>query len=159
MNETMITMLVFITMMMAPTRNLRGQDVTSPIKLKIEKQIDSAFHDMIKAAENVDYEKLSKGVDDNNHAGFIINDVYFATFDSLLNKLEERSQGVRQSITIQKQKITVLSEKIALLTAYGTAKIDINNGNTFTVKFYWSFVYQEIGNKWKVVQSHQSGSR
>jgi hypothetical protein len=159
MNETLIATLVFISMMMTPIRNLRGQETTTPVKLKIEKQVDSAFHDMIKAAESFDFDKLSKGVDDTYHAGFIVNGGYFVSFDSLLNNLKERAQGARQMIVVQKQKITVLSESIALLTAYGDAQINIDNGNSFTAKFYWSFVYQFTGNKWKVIQSHQSGAR
>lgn len=159
MNKTMIAMLVFITMLMTPISPLRGQEIKNPQELRIEKQIDSSFHVMIKAAESFDFDKLSKGVNDTNHAGFIINGVYYVCFDSLLNQLKERAQNARQTITVRKQKITVLSEKIALLTACGDAEVDVNNGNTFHVSFFWSFVYQLTDNRWKVIQSHQSGSR
>ena len=129
-------------------------------KLKIEKQIDSSFHVMIKFAESLDYDKLTKGVDDRYNAGFIANGSYFSQYDSLINSIKIKSLGVtKQSITIQKEKITVLSDNIVLLTAYGDTKIDINNGNSFFVKFYWSFVYQKIDNNWKVIQSHQSSVR
>jgi len=30
------------------------------------------------------------------------------------------------------------------------------NGQTFNVKFFWSFVFEKINNNWKVVHSHQS---
>jgi hypothetical protein len=71
--------------------------------------------------------------------------------------MKERSQRVNnQLITIRKQKITVLSDRIALLTAYGDSKAEVNDGNTFTVKFFWSFVYEKTINDWKVIQSHQS---
>jgi hypothetical protein len=138
----------------------KGQDGSNLKKLKIEKQVDSVFHSMIKSAENLEYDKLSQGVDDKNNAGFIINDSYYAQYDSLIFKLKARSQGLsRQNITILKEKITVLSESIVLVTAYGDAIVEVNTGNIFTLKFYWSFVYDKLDNKWKVIQSHQSSSR
>ena len=129
-------------------------------KLKIEKQIDSIFHVMIKFADDLAFDKLTKGVDDRYNAGFIANGSYFSKYDSLINSIKIKSLGVtKQSISIQKEKITVLSENIALLTACGETKIDVNNGNSFFVKFYWSFVYEKIDNNWKVIQSHQSSVR
>lgn len=134
-----------------------GQDITSPQKSKIEKQIDSIFHTMIKAAENLDYDKLSAGVDDRYNAGFITNGSYFTKYDSLVNILKTNIQdGARQSITIQKEKITVLSDRVVLLTACGDTKVELNSGQTFNVKFLWSFVFEKINNDWKVIQSHQS---
>jgi len=129
-------------------------------KLKIEKQVDSIFHIMIKYADNLEYDKLTKGVDDRYNAGFITNGSYFSQYDSLINSIKIKSLGVtKQSITIQKQKITVVSDNIVLLTAYGDTKIDVNNGNSFNVKFYWSFVFEKFDNNWKVIQSHQSTIR
>jgi hypothetical protein len=137
-----------------------GQYLFEQQKLSIEKQVDSVFHIMVKAAESIAYDKLSAGVDDKYNAGFIVNGSYYAKFDSLLNTIKERSQGVNsQRITIQKEKIAVLSESIALVTAYGDTKVEVSNGNTFDAKFFWSFVYQKINGQWKVIQSHQSGVR
>ena len=137
-----------------------GQNISTQQKSRIEKQVDSIFHCMLKAAENLDYDILNQGVDDKYSAGFITNGAYFMRFDSLLNILKTRSQGItKQSITIQKEKITVLSENIVLLTAYGDTKVDVNFGNSFTAKFYWSFVYEKIVGNWKVIQSHQSSIR
>ena len=137
-----------------------GQDLTSQQKSTIEKQVGTIFHEMVKAAENLDYDQLSKGVDDRYHAGFIVNGSYFTQYDSLISSLKARSQGAtRQSIVITKEKITVLSDSIVLLTAYGDSKIDLSSGSSFTVKFYWSFVYKKTGDNWKVIQSHQSTVR
>lgn len=137
-----------------------GQNITNQQKLKIEKQVDSIFHIMVKAAENLDYDKISKGVDDRYNAGFIINGSYFTQYDSLINILKTKSQGgARQSITVQKEKITVLSDSVVLFTAFGYSKVDLSSGNSFTVKFFWSFVFEKINNNWKVIQSHQSSNR
>jgi len=140
--------------------HVNGQELTSQQRSIIEKQVDVVFHDMVKIAENLDYDKLSKGVDDTYHAGFIINGSYFATYDSLITVIKAKSQGAtRQSITIQKEKISVLSESIVLVTALGDSKVEVSSGNSFTTKFYWSFVYKKMGNNWKVIQSHQSVAR
>jgi len=137
-----------------------GQGISNQQKSTIEKQVDSVFFSMIKAAENFDYDKLAQGVDDNYKSGFIINDTYFIRFDSLINILKNRSLGAtNQKITIQKEKITVLSDSIVLLTAFGETTFDTSSGNSNSAKFYWSFVYEKINKNWKVVQSHQSNYR
>ena len=137
-----------------------GQNVSREQEVKIEKQVDSLFNAMIKAAEDIDYYKLNKGVDDRYKAGFIANNTYFEQFDSLINKTIRNSQGiVKQNITIKKQKITVLTENIVLLTAFGDLRAEVSGGNEFDLKFYWSFVYEKINTGWKVIQSHQSTLR
>ena len=137
-----------------------GQSIPDPQKTRIAEQVDSMFHESIIAAERLEYDLLSRGVDDMHQAGFIVNGAYFAQYDSLINSLKVRSQRiVKQHITIQKEKITVLSDRIVLLAAYGDTKVDVNDGNTFTANFFWSFVYEKIGKEWKVIQSHQSSVR
>jgi hypothetical protein len=137
-----------------------GQNISNQIKTKIEEQVDSIFHENIISAEHLEYDQLSRVVDDTHQAGFIVNGSYFAQYDSLINSIKQRSQGiVKQHIIIQKEKITVLSDRIVLLTAYGDTKVEVNDGNIFIAKFFWSFVYEKIGKDWKVIQSHQSSIR
>lgn len=137
-----------------------GQNISNQQKIKIEEQVDSVFHRNIKSAEQLEFDQLSQSVDDRHHAGFIVNGSYYAQYDSLINNVKARSQGIaKQIITIREEKITLLSDRIALLTAYGDAKAEVNDGNTFTSKFFWSFVYEKTGNDWKVIQSHQSNFR
>ena len=137
-----------------------GQNISNQQKTRIEQQIDSVFHHNIKAAEHLDFDKLSQGVDDQYKAGFISNDTYYAQYDSLINSMKTRSQRIaKQVITVRKEKITVLSERFALLTAYGDTNVEVNDGNTFNVIFFWTFVYEKTGDSWKVIQSHQSSVR
>jgi hypothetical protein len=139
---------------------LHGQNTVKEHTLQNEVQIDSVFHGMIKDAENLAYTNLARGVDDSNHAGFISNEFFSLSFDSILTIAKSKAQGVkRQDITIQKEKITVLSDRIALLSAAGITKVEIESGNPFTVKFFWSFVFEKYNNTWKVIQSHQSTYR
>jgi len=134
-----------------------GQNLSNQQKSTVEKQVDSVFHEMIKAAEKLDYNKLSTGVDDRYNAGFIVNNIYFSKYDSLANILKANIQnGARQIITIQKEKISVLTDNIALLTASGIADVEINSNQSFSIKFFWSFVFKKFDGDWKVIQSHQS---
>jgi hypothetical protein len=138
----------------------KGQNITNQQKSVIEKQVDSVFHSMIVAADNLEYNKLAQGVDDHFQAGFISNNTYYARFDSLITVAKSKVQNVtKQHITIQKEKITVLSDSIVLLTAIGDTEVDLNSGTSVTVKFFWTFVYEKINKNWKVVQSHQSNNR
>ena len=135
----------------------KGQSLTNLQKLKIEKQVDSIFQTMVKAAENVDYDKISLGVDDKYNAGFIVNNSYYTKYDSLISILKANLRsGTKQSISIQNKKITVLSDNIVLLTASGDTHVELSTGQSFNVNFLWSFVYEKINNDWKVIQSHQS---
>lgn len=50
------------------------------------------------------------------------------------------------------------------LIEYSTGQVISNQQkakteDTFTAKFFWSFVYEKMDNEWKVIQSHQSNLR
>ena len=137
-----------------------AQPISETKKTVIEQQVDSFFTASVKLSEKLDYDQLSASVDDRYNSGFITNNVYYARFDSLISLLKDRVSGISgQHITILKKKITVLSEEIALVTAYGISDIGLASGRQFKTKFYWSFVYQKFNGKWKVIQSHQSSNR
>ena len=158
--KKVFTMSLICFLLLGLIEESKGQNITNQQKSVIEKQVDSVFHSMIVAADNLEYNKLAQGVDDRFQAGFISNNTYYARFDSLITVAKSKVQNVtKQHITIQKEKITVLSDSIVLLTAIGDTKVDLNSGNSFTVKFFWTFVYEKINKNWKVVQSHQSNNR
>ena len=132
----------------------KGQ--TIPGNAKIEQEIDTLFTSLVHAAEILDINKIANSVNDIHKAGFITNGVYYDQFDALIQDLRNRAQGdVKQSITIQKKKIAVISSSIVLLSATGVSEITINGGNPITRNFIWSFVFEKINNQWKVIQSHQ----
>ena len=138
-------------------KNSKGQNLTNLQKSIIENHIDSIFHKMIEYAEILDYDKISLGVDDRYNAGFIVNGSYYTKYDSLIELLKSNvSSGARQNITIHNKKITVLSDSIVLLAASGITNVKLNSNQSFTSNFLWSFVFENINNEWKVIQSHQS---
>ena len=155
--KTTLTILLICIVTFGFNVQSKGQNLTIPQKIKIEKQVDSIFNAIVKAAENVDYDKISLGVDDRQNAGFIVNNLYYAKYDSLIHSLKSNLRsGLKQKINIQQKKITVLSNNIVLLTASGESRVESNTGQPLTIEFLWSFVYEKINNDWKVIQSHQS---
>ena len=136
---------------------IQAQSLSKKDIQKIEEEIDYIFQDMIKLAENLDYDELNKGVDDSKQAGFIVNGNYYANFDSLMKVMNIGLKGLEgQVISVAKQKITVLAKDIALVTAYGEANINLTDRDPIIRKFFWTFVYMKINDTWLVVQSHQS---
>lgn len=158
--KTILTISFICLLTLGFTGQSKAQNLTNKQKLKIEKEVDAVFLSMVEAAENLDYDKISTGVDDQYHAGFIVNNTYYTTYDSLIAVIKANLRsGTKQSITIQNKKITVLSDTIVLLTASGIANIELDTGQSFKTNFFWSFVYEKINNEWKVIQSHQSNNR
>ncbi len=156
MKITLTTLMIFI-LNAGINAQSKDQKLTDTQKSKIEKQVDSIFLDMVKAAENVDYDKISVGVEDKHNAGFIVDNSYYSKYDSMIGILKANLlSGTKQIITIQNKKITVLSESIVLLTASGNATVELNTGQSFNVTFFWSLVYEKFNNDWKIIQSHQS---
>lgn len=155
--KTALTITLISFLLLVFNGQSKGQILTNLQKSKIEKQVDSIFQTMVKAAENVDYDKISLGVDDKYNAGFIVNNSYYAKYDSLISILKANLRsGAKQSISIQNKKITVLSDNIVLLTASGDAYVELSTGQSFNANFLWSIVYEKINNDWKVIHSHQS---
>ena len=75
-------------------------------------------------------------------------------------EFKSRAQGIdSQTIYLDEKKITVLSEKFAIITASGSSEVFLSNGTSFSGGFNWSFVYEKINNEWKVIHSHQSRRR
>ncbi len=155
--KTTLTISLICFLILGFNGQSKGQGLSNLQKSKIEKQVDSIFQSAVKAAEVVDYDKISLGVDDKYNAGFIVNNSYYTKYDSLISILKANFRsGTKQRILIQNKKISVLSDRIVLLTASGDSNIELANGQTFIIKFFWSFVYEKINDNWKVIQSHQS---
>ena len=96
-----------------------SQNVSNQQKLRSKTEVDSVFHASVKGAERLDYDLLSKGVDDKYKAGFISNGSWYASYDSLIETVKSRSQGIaRQTIAISNEKITVLSETVEIGRAH-----------------------------------------
>lgn len=137
-----------------------GQTLSKRQTELIKDHVDSIFQKMLVFAEKLDFDELSSGVDDTHGAGFITNGKYYSEYSSLIEDVKLNAQGIsQQDISIKEKKITVLSKDIVLLTASGVAKAYINDGREIAANFNWSFVYEKIDNKWKVIYSHQSTTR
>jgi hypothetical protein len=158
--KTTLTIILTGFLLLGIHDQLKAQKLTCQQKSTIEQEVDSVFITMVKAAEDLDYDKISKGVDDRYNAGFIVNGTYYAKYDSLVSVLKGNLRaGTKQRIVLQNKKITALSDRLVLLTASGDADVEPTGGQPFHIRFLWSFVYEKTDNGWKVIQSHQSGVR
>lgn len=134
-----------------------GQNLSKNQSEQIKTQVDSVFQVMLKYAEALDFDQLSSGVDDSHATGFIANEKYYPNYSLLINDVKDNAQGIdRQAISLKEKQITVLSEKIVLLTASGVVKAFIFDGRVITANFNWSFIYEMTNGNWKVIYSHQS---
>lgn len=137
-----------------------GQTLAKKQTEQIKSKVDSIFQKMVVLAEKLDFDKLSSGVNDKHEAGFITNDKYYASYSSLIEDVKINARGIsKQDISIKEKKITVLSDKIVLMTASGVAIAKLDDGREIAANFHWSFVYEKIDNDWKVIYSHQSTTR
>lgn len=135
----------------------QGQNVSKAQSEVIKKQVNIVFQEMVEIAEELNFDELSSGVDDKHGAGFISNGRYYTYYNTLLMDVKANAQGLnRQDISIKEKKITVLSQKNALMTVSGVARATLIDGREISAKFHWSFVYELIDTKWKVIYSHQS---
>ena len=159
MNKPVIVSIIFI-LSFGFTSQSNGQTLSQRQTESIKNQVDSVFQKMVVFAEKLNFDKLSSGVDDTRGAGFISNGTYYADYSTLINDVKFNAQGISsQDISIREKKISVLSDKIVLLTASGVARAYINDGREIAADFQWSFIYERIDNNWKVVYSHQSTTR
>lgn len=139
------------------TAQSEGQTLSKSQTELIKNQVDSAFQKMVVFAEKLEFNKLSSGVDDTHKAGFITNGKYYADYSSLIEDVKLNAQGIsQQDISIKDKNMTVLSDKIVLLTVSGVSVARINDGREISANILWSFVYEKIENNWKVIYSHQS---
>ncbi|HKJ42328.1 MAG TPA: nuclear transport factor 2 family protein [Sunxiuqinia sp.] len=151
--------LLLTTILFGASQHGAAQELSIHQQKDIKNQVDEIFTEMVSYAEKLNYDQLTDRVDDRYHAGFIVNNQYYADYSSLVDVVKAGSQGVtKQTISIGKKKITVLSERLALLTTSGITDVTLNDGRKFKVNFYWSFIYQKFGDQWKVIHSHQSRS-
>jgi len=78
----------------------------------------------------------------------------------LAEETESLARGIsKQNISFKDKMITVLSDKIALVTTSGVSRAYLDDGRELVVNFQWSFLYEKIDNNWKVIHSHQSTTR
>lgn len=156
MNKLIIISISFL-LSFGVINQLEGQSLSKSQTELIKKQVDSVFQEMLAYAEKLDFDKLTLGVNDKHKVGFISNGKYYADYSTLVNDVKLTAKGISyQDISIKDKKITVLSEKVVILTASGLSSAKINDGREIVADFHWSFVYEKTNNNWKVIYSHQS---
>lgn len=154
--KRLIIVLISFLLSYGLTFHIAAQSLTEQQAGLIKNEVDAIFDEMLISAEKLDYDELSSGVDDTYRAGFIINGKYYSQYSLLIDDLKLSAQGVgQQDISIKEKKITVLSDKIVLITVSGVSKATLPDSREITANFNWSFVFEK-NNRWKVIHSHQS---
>ncbi len=156
----LIVISIFCLLSFGFTSTLAGQSISSNQTELIKSQVDSIFLGMVSSAEKLDFEDLNSGVNDTRRAGFISSGKYYASYSTLAEETKSLARGIsEQDISFKDKTITVLSDKMALVTASGVSKVYLEDGRELVVNFQWSFLYEKIDNNWKVIHSHQSSAR
>lgn len=152
--------LLFIVLFIGINIDSKSQELTSVQKDKISSEINALFEKSIKAGENLDVSEITENVNDTLKTGFIDNGYYFSTFNEVIKGFEEGVKGCKsQKMEIINKKLTILSDKIVLLTASGNYSAILDDGRILNGKFAWTFVYSKINDTWKVIHSHMSNPR
>ena len=155
---TVVSVLCII--MFLAVNTVHAQKISEKQRIKIENELEIVFDEALKTGENLDADKLIISVDDKYKAGHLVNGVYYSSFDSVMTVFKSGTKNLeRQEYDIHKKKITVLTKNLAIISASGNATIYIYSGGSFNAAFVWTFVYEKIGDEWKVIHSHRSNPR
>ena len=146
---------IFVSIM-----TLFSQNTGSQNDEKVMEEIDSLFNISLKAAEDLDINRLSVNVNDQYKTGFITNGLYYLTFDTLIKDFENNSRRIDgQNIHINEKKISLLSKDVAVVTVNGSAESFLSDGTSFSSGFNWTLIYKKTNGKWMIVHTHQSRGR
>ncbi len=160
MKQRICLVLISVILLFSFYNNSFSQEIPKLKIYNIENEISMVFEKSIKAGEALNIEEITAPINDSLKAGFIDNGNYFSSFDELMVGFKKGVQGLEyQKMNIETKKITVLSEKHALLTTHGNYSTKVVDGRVLTGKFAWSFVYAKINGSWKVIHSHMSNPR
>lgn len=155
MNHLKNQILIIAFALLAISTNVNSQELTNSQKDKITSEINTAFEKSINAYENLSIPELAECVSDSLSAGFIGNGFFYQSFEKLKEDSENSMTGLKsQKINVVNKKITVLSDKVALLTASGNFSVNIEDGRVINGKFAWTFVYTKINDSWKIIHTH-----
>ena len=152
--------LLFIVLFIGINIDCNSQERTNVQKEKIFSEINALFEKSIKAGENLDVSAITENVNDTLKAGFIDNGYYFSSFNEVMKGFKESVKGCKsQKMEIVNKKLTLLSDRNVLLTAFGNYSTTLDDGRILNGKFAWTFVYSKINDTWKVIHSHMSNPR
>ena len=133
--------------------------LTEQRRMTIEKEILEINAEIVRTAETMDADALFDFILDTDKGSLIQNGNLLLTRKDAYESYTRNIQGI-QSIgyEFEEQHITVLSPKIALLTAKGRSDVQLKDGRSFGSPFAQTLVFVLENGKWKVLHTHQSAS-
>lgn len=137
-----------------------GQADTSSGTKEIEQAVLAVSAEMTRAGEAVDADRLFGYMLDTDKGSVVQNGVVLATRQEALERVRSNLRGIsRIRYSWRRQYVTVLSPRIALLTAEGDSVVTTAAGDTFAAPFAQSVVFVLGAEGWKAIHAHQSSPR
>lgn len=153
--KTLSCLLTILIASFCISTNAYSQELTAQQKDKITSEITTAFEKSVKAAEGLDAKALADCVDDSLKAGFIVDGIFFGSFDEVMADFKKKAVGCKsQEMNVINRKITVLGEDTALLVASGNYSLDLEDGRTLAGKFSYTIVYSKVNRSWKIIHAN-----
>lgn len=149
--------LVFVILFIGLSIDVSSQGLTNMQNDKITSEINAIFEKSIKEGEKLAVSEMFENVNDTLKTGFIDNGYYFSSFADVMKGFEVGIKGIEsQKMSISEKRVTVLSDKVVLLTASGNYFTALKDGRNLNGKFAWTFVYSKFNDNWKIIHSHMS---
>ena len=153
--KTLAYCISFLIVSFCISLNAYSQELTAEQKEKITSEVATLFEGSLKASESFKVEMLANNVDDSLQAGFIIGGQFFRSFESVMADFREKIKGaMSQKMNVVNQKITVLADNSALVTASGTYSMPLEDGRNLTGSFAWTLVCSKVNGSWKIIHTH-----
>lgn len=139
------------------TRVLAPHPLTDAEREMVRTSIDENTAAFISAAEKANAAGLYATLRDVHSLGFVNNGRMYPPQESLLNTFEEVFSHIQsQEIEITDKRVWVISLSAAVSSNLGHFTTTDSEGKVSEGAFIWTFVYQKLGDGWKIVHSHLS---
>jgi hypothetical protein len=123
----------------------------------VEKAVLKTHHEMVAAADALDAEGFFAFILDTARGPVIQDGRLFPTRAEALEVVERGFEGVAGVERVyEREDVTVISEKAALLTGRGTSTVTLKDGRSLKGPFAVSLVFVLRSEGWRVLHGHYS---
>lgn len=134
-----------------------GQQKKESSLADIEKAVIARHEEIRMAGQSLDAEKLFEFVLENDKGSLIQDGKMLLTRKEALESTRQGLQAFQKiEYEIDQQHVTVITPKVALLTAEGLSTAVTKDGRAFSIRFAQSVVFVLKEDGWKVLHAHRS---
>jgi ketosteroid isomerase-like protein len=129
---------------------------TESDKSIVEDSVRAVLHKVIAASNSLDFKKAVVNYSSDADAVYIENGSRY-TFQEFYKMYEEMGPNLEVlENKFDDERVTVLSNDAALVTAAFHFKIKAKGGPEYNGSYQWSGVIQKRNSKWLIINSHES---